>query len=464
MKISNEKKSVSHKPVGGDTRKKILIAVMPVPDGFVQYGSLPPLIKAGEIANKRGYEVIWTCCECLRDIISRSFPGNEVVTYSDTTVFGLPPIFRKMFVKLLDMDLPQWLMPGLKKNQNSEWLFESYVTIGLHKQKYLDTGVLSIINTILGKEVDVMMSFADPLGMIAAHITGIPFINYTNLMPVKESGGKKTKKFNAAVSKTIGQYSPDKKDVVKFSEIYHNDRQLTLLSSIEHIGEKPKKKNATYVADFKINKKSIRKDASSVTTNDLQNQRVVFAYFGTMSVSFNYARKVLSKAFELVNKNNSGKPWHCYYASQHIKKAYSEGNVHFAPYYDGEFLMNHAELTFAHGGLMTVYDSLRLGVPLILIPGSLYERRFNSQEVVATGSGIMVEVDDFTPQNIANHIQNEAELKRMRDNANRMAGKITESGNLEDAFIMVETSWLNSPDKEKRETVGSFLHQKELIR
>ncbi len=451
-------------PVIREGRKKILIAVMPVPDGFVQYGSLPPLIKAGEIANKRGYEVIWTCCECLGDTISRSFPNNEVVTYPDTTVFGLPPIFRKLFVKMLDMDLPQWMMPGLKKAHNPEWLFESYVTIGPHKQEYLDTSVLKIIETIQKKEIDVMMSFADPVGMIAAHITGTPLINYTNRMPVKESGGKKAIKFNAAVSKTICKYSPEKEDVVKFSEIYHNKRQLTLLSSIDHIGEKPEKENSTYVADFKINKRSIRKDASSVTIDDLQNQRVAFAYFGTMSVSFNYARKVLSKAFELVNKNNCGKPWHCYYASQHIKKAYSEGNVHFAPYYDGEFLMNHAELTFAHGGLMTVYDSLRLGVPLILIPGSLYERRFNSQEVVATGSGIMVEVDDFTPENIANHIQNEAELKKMSDNANRMASKITKSGNLEDAFIMAENSWTNCPDKEKRENVRSFLRQKELIR
>ena len=247
--------------------------------------------------------------------------------------------------------------------------------------------------------------------------------------------------------------------MVKFSEIYHDDRKFTLLSSIEHIGEKPKKRNATYVADFKINKKSIRKDASSITADELKNQRVAFAYFGTISVSFSYASKALSKAFELVNKNNSGNPWHCYFASQHIKKAYSEGNVHFAPYYDGELLLNHSEFTFAHGGLMTVYDSLRLGVPLILVPGSLYERRFNSQEVVATGSGIMVEVNDFTPENIANYIQDAEKLKKMTENANRMASKIKESGSLEEAFVRAENSWLQPPDKEKREKVRLFLNK-----
>ena len=382
--LTGEKRSAMS--LSNNKRTTIVICVMPVPDGLAQYGSLPPVLKAGEIANSRqGYEVLWTCSDCMKEIISRNFPQNEVFAYPDPTLYAMPKIFLKPFVWMLSQDLPQWMMPSFKK-ETSEWIFDSYLTIGLGSQKYFDDAVLAVLKVLVTRKVDKVFCFADPVGIIAAQIAGCPVMNFLNMMPVKEAGGRGSTRFNATISGTIRKYSPADihDDVVKpFSTIYTDKGKFQMVCSLEKAGTDLGSRSRVFVTGFEPKEVSIPKNAQPLDEQALANQRVAFAYFGSASISFKLAKKVLAEAFEIINKEeknkgngNNNKPWHCYVGSQFVKTAHSIGNVHYAPYYDARVLLKYADLTFAHGGLMTLFNSLGHGVPMILSSGVTVRETF----------------------------------------------------------------------------------------
>jgi UDP:flavonoid glycosyltransferase YjiC (YdhE family) len=58
----------------------------------------------------------------------------------------------------------------------------------------------------------------------------------------------------------------------------------------------------------------------------------------------------------------------------------------------------YCDWTICHGGQNTIIQSLRRGVPLIIFPGPIFERRYNAQKVQDAGAGVMGELDQFTPE------------------------------------------------------------------
>ncbi|MCP4933710.1 MAG: hypothetical protein GY927_05760, partial [bacterium] len=166
-----------------------------------------------------------------------------------------------------------------------------------------------------------------------------------------EDGGKGAAQFNAMIAETIRKFSPDKDDVKPFSKIYIDEDQFQMICSLEKAGTDSGSRSRVYIAGFEPKEAKIRKNAHPLNEQVLVNQRVAFAYFGSASISFKLAKKVLVDAFEIINQKSRGnKPWHCYVGSQFVKSAHSIGNVHFAPYYDARVLFKYADLTFAHGG------------------------------------------------------------------------------------------------------------------
>ena len=59
-------------------------------------------------------------------------------------------------------------------------------------------------------------------------------------------------------------------------------------------------------------------------------------------------------------------------------------------------LLAQADWTICHGGQNTIIESLLHGVPLLVFPGPIFERRFNARMVARAGAGRMGEREDFT--------------------------------------------------------------------
>lgn len=86
----------------------------------------------------------------------------------------------------------------------------------------------------------------------------------------------------------------------------------------------------------------------------------------------------------------------CVVNSQGIGHPEQGGHLHLLTYVDVPTLLPHAEWTICHGGQNTIIESLLYGVPLLLFPGPIFERRFNARKVAQAGAGFMGEREDFT--------------------------------------------------------------------
>ncbi|MCE1252438.1 MAG: hypothetical protein LWX83_02690 [Anaerolineae bacterium] len=58
-------------------------------------------------------------------------------------------------------------------------------------------------------------------------------------------------------------------------------------------------------------------------------------------------------------------------------------------------LLPQCDGCICHGGQNTMIQSLVYGVPLLILPGPIFERRFNAGQVQKAGAGYMGELPDF---------------------------------------------------------------------
>ena len=65
-----------------------------------------------------------------------------------------------------------------------------------------------------------------------------------------------------------------------------------------------------------------------------------------------------------------------------------EGSPHRAPRFDFSMLLPRARVFVNHGGQNSVMDALAYGVPQVIYPGKVFERRFNAESIQKAGAGI----------------------------------------------------------------------------
>jgi len=75
-------------------------------------------------------------------------------------------------------------------------------------------------------------------------------------------------------------------------------------------------------------------------------------------------------------------------------------------------VLPYCDWTICHGGQNTIIQSLLNGVPLVLFPGPIFERRYNARKVQAAGAGHMSELNDFTPAYLHAALSNQGECMR----------------------------------------------------
>jgi UDP:flavonoid glycosyltransferase YjiC (YdhE family) len=71
------------------------------------------------------------------------------------------------------------------------------------------------------------------------------------------------------------------------------------------------------------------------------------------------------------------------------------GEVEFRSYISADDLLPYCDWTICHGGQNTIIQSLIHGVPLVVFPGPIFERRFNARKIQESGAGVMGELTDF---------------------------------------------------------------------
>jgi UDP:flavonoid glycosyltransferase YjiC (YdhE family) len=121
-----------------------------------------------------------------------------------------------------------------------------------------------------------------------------------------------------------------------------------------------------------------------------RGRRYVFVYTGTGSVSLGTVQRVLPRVF------STDGDLACVVGGQSIAAPYQRGAVSFYPYVPAGELLPQCDWTICHGGQNTIIQSLMHGVPLLIFPGAIFERRYNARKVEQAGAGRLGEVDRFT--------------------------------------------------------------------
>jgi zeaxanthin glucosyltransferase len=115
-------------------------------------------------------------------------------------------------------------------------------------------------------------------------------------------------------------------------------------------------------------------------------------------------------------------------------------NVIAAAYTPQLELLERASLTLTHGGLNTVLDSLRCGVPMIVVPVT-YEQPAIAMRVARCGAGEMLPLTGISPNRLRGQIENVRSDTAYTAAAKRMAAHIRESGGVARAAHLIDNTW-----------------------
>ncbi|MBN1963754.1 MAG: hypothetical protein JW910_03850, partial [Anaerolineae bacterium] len=242
---------------------------------------------------------------------------------------------------------------------------------------------------------DVLFTDLDPAAFVTAHLTGLPtaypfqgIVDY-HWLPLPYT------LLSRALRTLLIEYG---QPVMTPEELLLGPERLKLIPSIPELdGTPPDRPDVVYTGSLLGD---IQPGAGFTPEPGM---RYVFAYVGTGSISL----KTLQRVLPLVFPDGGGV--RCLVGAQSIERPYRIGSVEFMPYVPAADVLPHCNWTIAHAGQNTIVQSLLHGVPLLLFPGPIFERRFNAEKVQAAGVGFMGEVNEFTPEWFAARLARQAE-------------------------------------------------------
>ena len=118
-----------------------------------------------------------------------------------------------------------------------------------------------------------------------------------------------------------------------------------------------------------------------------------------------------------------GSPYDVYIASSYLKEE-TDGNIWIAHRWEFDELLDDACLFINHGGQNSIVDGLQHGVPQIVVPGKVFERRFNAESLVKNNAGIMLEQDKFCAEVIREKAKKVIVSDKMRESARELGRKL----------------------------------------
>lgn len=145
------------------------------------------------------------------------------------------------------------------------------------------------------------------------------------------------------------------------------------------------------------------------------------AYFGSGSIARKRLLRELPRAFQKL-------PLELYLAGQGLPRR-DDGRIHIGERFDFQQLLPQAAVFLHHGGQNSMMDALRFGVPQLVFPGRVFERRYNADSVSRSHAGLTLAAGDFRASYIASavrQLQNDpsytAGALRLRESLSALGG------------------------------------------
>ena len=145
---------------------------------------------------------------------------------------------------------------------------------------------------------------------------------------------------------------------------------------------------------------------------------------GNGTISAPRTEKVVRAAF------SGSRRFDVYIASSYLKEK-EEGNIHIAKRWDFNELLDEAALFINHGGQNSIVDGLIHGVPQIMVPGKVFERKYNAGAVAVNNAGTLIMSHEFEPKHLRATAKKLILSKEARKNASRLGEKLLSEGGIE---------------------------------
>jgi UDP:flavonoid glycosyltransferase YjiC (YdhE family) len=393
---------------------KILVPLFSPSTGT--WGGLTRVISIIEAAKESGH----TIAICASGYLEETLRGRgfEVFSTPESTFLGLPKVISQRIEKRSQKTtLP--VRPG--KSIGSIWLV--LMISGMARGEYLRKVVEAEKKAADQFEPDIIFTDLDPGAFLLARLTGLPIVSaYQSVM----KHGINTfawKLMNMAVNHVLKKNGFAEERVEK---LFFGDQTIKIIPSIPELEDEDcHQPDVHYVGQL----------LGDIKANAVQDfipqsgKRYIFVYMGTGSISLDQVYDVLPRC--LPEDGNL----RAIVAAQSVTEVEQVGAVEFRPYVSAQGLLPYCDWTLCHGGQNTIIQSLIHGVPLIIFPGPIFERRFNAQRIQILGAGMMGEVDQFSPNWINSVLE---QRESMAIQAAKLGGCIRSFGGAKTAILTME--------------------------
>jgi len=365
---------------------RLLIPVFSPASGT--WGGITRVIAVAEAARRAGHEVALCASGDLEPRLRQR--GYTVYSNPAATMFGLPaPISRVIARRGENFALP--VQPG--RSIGNIW-FVFFVS-GMARSGYLHALVDAELQAVRAFKPDRLFTDLNPGAYLVARITGLPIAAAFQQVMTWGKGSWAWGQMHRAMMSVLNARGCPAADP---DDLCFGPSVLKIIPSIPELdGADPARRDVCYVGQ-------LLGDIQPTGDLQLEARRHVFVYVGTGSIGLTTLREVLPRVFPESGERR------CLVGAPGIAQPERVGGVEFRPYVAVEDVLPRCDWTICHGGQNTIVQSLRQGVPLIIFPGPIFERRFNAQKVQEAGAGLMSEVTGFTIEWLTGALQRQAEF------------------------------------------------------
>jgi UDP:flavonoid glycosyltransferase YjiC (YdhE family) len=394
---------------------KLLIPVFSPPTGT--WGGLTRVIAIADAARRAGHSAAFCAAGYTADTLCRK--GYRVYDIPEGTMLGLPKPLSDRLVKRSAHASPP-VPPG--RSVGSIWLV--LAGMGYARSGYLRTLVKAHLDAVDDFQPDALFTDLDPGAFLMARITGLPIAANFQSIATSGTGSAAWNWMRRASGKVLRAYG---KEAITPDELFFGERVLKIVPSIPQLDDAdPDRPDVCYVG-------SLLGDFVPARAADFSpepGQRYVFTYVGTGSVTLDTLQEVLPRVFP------AGGARTCVVGAQGIAQPEWIENVLFVPFVSADAVLPFCDWTICHGGQNTIMHSLRHGVPLLIFPGAIFERRYNAEKIVGAGAGYMGEKPDF---NVAWIQERMAMQETCAAAARQLGDAINGCGGADAAIAAIET-------------------------